>query len=277
MLQFFETPLNVGMNRNKTTGATPVPIPEVVDNNYETSTTSNAIDCNIDKNGNPRNFSHIFVKCSGAASIKIDSGSPTSIPEKVVNDSALLELDGNMKPVIPHRYVPNTSITINGKQNYLHKLSTPGNALKVKITLTPKSGESVRIYQLYVLNEQLNIADPKYDYVGLTQDEDDLLPSGRTEKLETENVFVSALGNPRDKRSKKYRARERAIRSDIDFQFVNDLELFYMKNKNFTVGAEVTRFPNRLYRATWDGQLAIRWNGNWKGAGRNVSFTILER
>ncbi|MYF52764.1 MAG: hypothetical protein F4166_02915 [Gammaproteobacteria bacterium] len=267
MLQLFETPLNVGTGRNR--DASDNIITTITDNNYETSTAETTIKHHIDAMGDgsgaARAFTHIFVKSANVAthSISVTGGNGQANPASTTIPTTVTDDSGNSVP-----------ITIDGKQNHLYKMPvsgiTPATAQTLTITFTASDSNPLAIYQLLVLNEHLNIDD--YRTAGLTQDEDNLIPSGRTERLPAENVFVHALGKPRDKRSKAYTARGRR-----NSTFIHDLETFYAKHKNFTIAAEYNRFPNLVYRATWEGELAIRWISPSKVVGRTASFRILER
>ena len=261
---FFDTPLNYGGGRSQ--------FRSVADNDYATYTDQTSmllhIDTAGDGSGTARNFTDIFIKCSGVASytaaftdgVNIPSPSPfpRTLPATVKNDSG-----------------DAVSTIIDGYQHDLHNLWGDESTAKPKaksITLT-FTGSNVRIYEVMVLDRLLTLnADG-----GFSRIEYDSLETGSYETdLRGQRSYVPALGGTRDKWTCNLTLDSRRTATGRD-TIADDLIHFIRRYKNFVFAPEYNRYPDRVFPAGWgDAQTAIRYISRWKGAGRKISFSVRE-
>ena len=266
MAQFFSYPLNYGSNRSQ--------YREVADNDYNTFTSQTSLLLNIDTVGNgsgtAREFTDIFLKCTGVQSYtaaftnpeNITSPAARTLPASVTNDSG-----------------DTVSITdLDGFQNDLHNLWTDENTAKPKaksitLTFTAVTGQTPRIYEVMILNRLLTLDSDG----GFSRIEYDSLDLGSYEPdLRGRLGYVPPIGGERDKWIVNLtlfaprRATDRGIIAD-------ELLHFIRRYKNFVFAGEYNRYPERVFPAGWgDARTAIRYISRWKGAGRRVSFSVRE-
>ena len=266
MAQFFDYPLNYGGGRSQYRA--------VADNNYATFTEQTSmllhIDTAGDGSGTARPFTDIFVKGTGVASYSaaftnpenITSPQARTLPASVTNDSG-----------------DTVSITdVDGFQNDLHNLWTDEKTAKPKaiaitLTVTPKTGETPRIYGVMILNRLLTLNSDggfsriEYDNLGMGSYEND---------LRGQLTYVPALGGTRDKWLVNLTLNSLRAGNSRD-TIADDLLHFIRRYKSFVFAPEYHRYPDRIFPAGWgDAQTAIRYISRWKGAGRKISFSIRE-
>ena len=262
MAQLFDYPLNYGSGRSQ--------YREVADNDYATFTTSTSmllhIDTAGDGSGTARDFTDIFIKCSGVASysaaltdpVNITSPQPRTLPENVTNDS---------RDTVP--------ITVDGFQHDLHSLWEDESTAKPKaksVTLT-FTGSNIRIYNVLVLDRRLSLNANG----GFSRIEYDSIETGSYETdLRGHRSYVPALGGTRDKWLVNLTLDSRRTTTGRD-TIADDLIHFIRKHKSFVFAPEPKRYPDRIFIAGWgEAQTAIRYISRWKGAGRRVSFSVRE-
>ena len=261
---FYDYPLNYGGGRSQHR--------EVADNDYNTFTTQTSfllhIDTVGDGSGDARDFTDIFIKTTGVASYSaaltdpqhIASPATRTLPGEVVNDS------GDTVPT-----------TIDGYQHDLHNLWTDATQPKPKaksitLTFTAESGQSVRIYEVMVLDRLLTLnADGgfsriEYDSIDLGAVEPDL--RGRL-------AYVPPINAERDKWLINLALL--SPRSTGRDTLADQLVSFIRRYKNFVFAAEYHRYPERVFPAVWPNpETQIRYLSRWKGAGRRVLFSVRE-
>ena len=265
MAQFFLPALNYGGGRSQ--------YKAVADNDYATYTDQTSMLLHIDTAGDgagtARDFTDIFLKCSGVASyaaaftdgVNIPSPSPfpRTLPATVTNDSG-----------------DTVKTTIDGYQHDLHSLWGDESTAKPRaksITLT-FTGSNVRIYEVMILDRLLTLnADG-----GFSRIEYDSLETGSYETdLRGHRSYVPPLGGTRDKWLVNLTLDSRRTTTGPDTRVADALIHFIRKHKSFVFAPEYNRYPDRVFPAGWgDAQTAIRYISRWKGAGRKISFSVRE-
>ena len=267
MAQFFDYPLNYGGGRSQHR--------EVADNDYNTFTTSTSMLLNIDTagdgSGDAREFTDIFLKCSGVSSYtaaltdpeNITSPAARTLPAMVKNDS------GDSVPII-----------VDGFQNDLHNLWTTESQLGAKpkaksitLTFTAATRQTPRIYEVMILNRIFTINSDG----GLSRIEYDSIDLGVLEPdLRKRLSYIPPLGGERD----KWIANLTLLspRTGVTRDTIADaLISLIRKYKNFVFAAEYNRYPARVFPALWPNpETQIRYLSKWKGSGRRVLFSVRE-
>lgn len=266
MAQFFAPALNYGGSRSQ--------YREIADNDYQTYSEQTSMLLNIDSagdgSGTARSFTDIFLKGSGIASytaaftdgtnLPNPSPFPRSIPATVKNDSG-----------------DTVDTVIDGYQHDLHNLWTNEKTAKPKaksitLTVTAKTDETPRIYEVMVLDRLLTLdADGSFSRI-----EYDSLESGSyAPDLRGRRSYVPALGAERDKWLVNLTLN--SLRGTGRDTIADDLLHFIRRHKTFVFAPEYNRYPDRVFPAGWSSpQTAIRYIGRWKGAGRRASFSVRE-
>ena len=265
MAQFFDYPLNYGGGRSQYRA--------VADNDYNTFTSQASmllhIDTAGDGSGTARDFTDIFIKCSGISSYTAAltnpeniTGSPAArtLPETVTNDS---------RDSVP--------ITVDGYQHDLHNLWTDESTAKPKaksitLTFTAVTGETPRIYEIMVLDRLLTLNSDG----GFSRIEYDSISLGTVEPdLRKRLSYVPPIGNERDKwlvNLTLYSPR-RGTRETLSDQLVS----FIRRYKRFVFAPEHKRYPDRIFPALLPNpETQIRYLSRWKGGGRRVLFSVRE-
>ena len=265
MAQLFAYPLNYGGGRSQHR--------EIADNDYATFTEQTSFLLNIDTagdgTGDARDWTDIFVKCTGVESYTlaltdaehIATPAPRVLPDTVINDSG-----------------DSVSTTVDGYQHDLHNLWTNETAAKPKakamtLTFTAEPGETARIYEVMILDRRLTLNSDggfskiEYDSLDLGVNDADL--RGRLS-------YVPPIGGERDKFLCTLIALSRRSGANRD-KIADALIHFIRTHKNFVFAAEPNRYPERIFPAVWgNAQTAIRYINRWKGGGRRVQFAIRE-
>lgn len=265
MAILFDYPLNYGAGRSQHR--------EVADNDYMTFTAQTALLLHIDTagdgTGDARDWTDIFVKCTGVESYTlaltdaehIATPAPRVVPDTVTNDSG-----------------DSVSTTVDGYQHDLHSLWTNETAAKPKakaitLTFTAETGETARIYEVMILDRRLTLNSDggfsRIEYENLDLGVNDADLRGRLS-------YIPPLGGERDKWLCRLTALSHRIGANRD-TLADALVNFIRTHKHFVFAAEPNRYPARVFPAVWaDPQTAIRYINRWKGAGRRVQFAIRE-
>ena len=266
MAQFFDYPLNYGGGRSQHR--------EVADNDYNTFTLQTSMLFNIDTNGNgtgdAREFTDIFIKCTGVASFAIALTNPEppglsfndrTLPETVINDSG-----DTVKTIV------------DGYQHDLHSLWTDEDTAKPKakaitLTFTAATGKTPRIYEVMILNRLLTLNSDG----GFSRIEYDSIDLGTIEPdLRKRLSYVPPIGGERDKwlaNLTLLSPRTGATRDTI----ADALIALIRRHKNFVLAGEFTRYPDKVFPALWPNpETQIRYLSRWKGSGRRVLFSVRE-
>lgn len=265
MAQFSDYPLNYGGGRSQ--------YKAVADNDYNTFTSETSmllhIDTAGDGSGTAREFTDIFIKCSGVSSYtaaltnpeNITSPAARTLPATVTNDSG-----------------DEVSTTVDGFQNDLHNLWTDEKTAKPKaksitLTFTAKTGETARIYEVMILNRLLTLNSDG----GFSRVEYDSLSLGTIEPDLRGNLsYVPPIGATRDKWLVNLTLDSRRTTTGRD-TIADALISFIRRYKNFVFAAEYNRYPERVFPALWPNpETQIRYLSRWKGGGRRVLFSVRE-
>ena len=265
MAQFFDFPLNYGGGRSQYRA--------VADNDYSTFTSQASmllhIDTAGDGSGTAREFTDIFIKCSGISSYtaaltnpeNITSPAARTLPATVTNDSR-----------------DEVSTIVDGYQHDLHNLWTDESTAKPKaksitLTFTAVSGETPRIYEVMILNKLLTLNSDG----GFSRVEYDSLSLGTIEPDLRGNLsYVPPIGATRDKWLVNLTLDSRRTTTGRD-TIADALISFIRRYKRFVFAAEYKRYPDRVFPALWPNpETQIRYLSRWKGSGRRVSFSVRE-
>lgn len=264
MAQFFDYPLNYGGGRSQYRA--------VADNDYSTFTSETSmllhIDTAGDGSGTAREFTDIFIKCSGVSSYtaaftnpeNITSPAARTLPATVTNDSR-----------------DEVSTIVAGYQHDLHNLwgdeaAAKPKAKSITLTFTAVSGETPRIYEIMILNRLLTLNSDG----GFSRIEYDSLDLGTVEPdLRKRLSYVPPIGNERDKWlvNLTLQSPRRGTRETLSDKLIS----FIRRYKNFVFAAEYNRYPERVFPALWPNpETQIRYLSRWKGGGRRVLFSVRE-
>ena len=265
MAILFDYPLNYGAGRSQH--------PAVADNDYATYSDQSSMLLNIDTAGDgtgaARDWTDIFVKCTGVDSYTIaltdaehiTTPAPRVLPDTVTNDSE-----------------DTVSTVVDGYQHDLHNLWTDETAAKPKataitLTFTAETGETARIYEVMILDRLLTLNSDG----GFSQIDYDSLDLGTTDAdLRGRRSYIPPIGGERDKWLCRLTALSRRRGAERD-KIADALIQFIRTHKTFVFAAEPNRYPARVFPALWnDPQTAIRYLSRWKGGGRRVQFAIRE-
>lgn len=265
MTQFFAPALNYGGSRSQ--------YKAVADNDYKTFTSETSMLLNIDTagdgSGTARDFTDIFIKGTGISSYSaaltdpanITSPQARTLPATVKNDSG-----------------DEVSTIVDSYQNDLHSLWTDESTAKPKakaitLTVTAKTGETPRIYEVMILDRLLTLDSDG----GFSRIEYDSLSLGVVdEDIRGRLSYVPTIGGERDKWLVNYTLLSPRKGSARD-TLADKLILFIRKYKNFVLAAEPKRYPERVFPAVWtETSTQIRYLSRWKGSGRRVLFSVRE-
>lgn len=268
-MQLFAYPRNYGKDRNRaSTGNTR--LPQIADNDYNTWTDTLNIRCFVDSvgdgSGTALDVSHIFFKTQGVQTVAITAVGGTAANAPVVTLPTHTTDDSND----PH------TLLIDGYQNYLHPLMTPGTAQRLDFVFT---GTNVQIHQILCLQEVLKLdAEDAINRIRFVQIEYDLVLSGAVRESAVRNKrYVGGLGNPRDKWRVNYSIDFLRRWSGMKDTVADALLSFIRNHKNFVVAPEYKRYPDRVFPAVFpNSEIQVRYIVGYKGAGRRIAFTVDE-
>ena len=265
MAILYDYPLNYGAGRSQH--------PAVADNDYSTYSDQSSMLLNIDTagdgTGDARDWTDIFVKCTGVESYTIAltdaehiaTPAPRVLPDTVTNDSG-----------------DTVSTVVDNYRHDLHALWTNETLAKPKakaitLTFTAETGETARIYEVMILDRRLTLNSDG----GFSQIDYDSLDLGTTDAdLRGRRSYIPPIGGERDKWLCRLTALSRRRGADRD-KIADALIHFIRTHKTFVFAAEPNRYPERVFPALWnDPQTAIRYISRWKGGGRRVQFAIRE-
>ena len=239
MAQFFLPALNVGGGRSQ--------YREVADNDYNTFTSETSmllhIDTAGDGSGTAREFTDIFIKCSGISSYSaaftnpenITSPAARTLPETVTNDSR-----------------DEVSTTVDGYQHDLHNLWTDESTEKPKaksitLTFTAVTGETPRIYEVMVLNRLLTLNSDG----GLSRIEYDSIDLGTVEPdLRKRLSYVPPINAERDKWLVHLTGLSYRPNTGGRDTIADKLVSFIRRYKNFVFAPEYNRHPGTRFSCT---------------------------
>ena len=270
-LILFKYPINYNSdNRNMAGTAGDINVPNIADNDYLTWAGQSRYVINTQRDASVEmptdtdntRITHIFIKSQGVNSFTINGGDSISIPSSVTS------WEGK-----------ETRINLDGFQNYLHTLDAPLSANELILEFEPDMG--IRIYEIMVLEEALSLdANGQFTEIIYTlSDRASILKEDLAERI----TKVPGVNNQRWTWTLKYNAlfRSEQVNSlDEDIDAYNQL-LNFMKdrdNDNFAISSEYTRYPDRVFPATFpDPDIQLNFiSATFKGAGESVSFSVIE-
>jgi len=295
-LKFFKRAINYGSAiRHIFDSNTDNIVNEIADNDYNTfdespservyniNTTQSGADASDSNLGT--NITHLFLKTKGVTSFRtrfskrMESGSESSdisIPSTVINWEG--------------RDVP---IEVDGFQNFLYTLPDKQEEItQLDLTLTPESSDGFTLYEVMVLDEILSLnANSQFsEIIYSLQDFGSILKKDLAERI----TKVPISGSPRWQWQIEYTALlqsnqvnttkyntgtarlERNKEKDIYNEILNLIR--DRNNNNIVVSCEFTRYPTRVFPATFPNtELGTAYlSDRFKGAGETISFTVLE-
>ena len=256
-MQLFEHPVNWGSGRtvNEVQRTSPF--------FYKEQTTfANKIDVTGDGTGAVRKFTHIFVKCSGVASYS------AAVTDS--SDSAYTSFASTMPSTVTDSSGDSNSTVIDGIQYDLLDVrngTTPRDAKQIDFTFTAKTSQTVRVYELMVLNLLESFEDVETEWQG----QPEMLGGIRSSILGTLHK-VPVLGGKEKRES--FSLTVRSLRTDT---LTRDLKQLFTKHRHFVCAVEYKRYPDLVFPALVQPSLELQYLNDWKGAGKRLSFQITER
>lgn len=276
MAQFFDYPLNYGGGRSQ--------YKSVADNDYQTYSEQTSMLLNIDTDGDgtgtARDFTDIFIKCSGVGSYtaaftnpeNITSPAARTLPQMVTNDSgdnvSITDLDGYQ----------NDLYSLWGKENDLgladeSLYGVKPKAKSITLTFTAATAKTPRIYEIMILNRLLTLNSDG----GLSRIEYDNINLGTVEPdLRKRLSYVPPIGGERDKWIANLTLL--STRTNVSRDTIADALIWFIRRyKNFVFAAEYNRYPDKVFPALWPNpETQIRYLARWKGGGRRALFSVRE-
>ena len=250
MSRIYTYPINYRYGRNAfsvdslgvRTGA-----PEVKDNNYETFSTETEfiLETHGDTRSENTRIDHAFIKSENVTSVTIavpsGKGSGTGITNSVI---------------------PTTGI-VNGIQHTLISFG-PLNATEVQIDI---SGVNTKVYELMAMRTLVSIPD-LWQVINPSKGD----RGGRIKRYITGNTRRTQGVEERMKWQVNYQGFFYTV---PHVALANLIIRTFDENPNFTWVQDFTRFPDRVYPATLQGDINITYVGRNPNQ-RQISFTVLE-
>lgn len=200
-------------------------------------------------------YTHIFIKCKNSTRFAIGSNPAESVNSYITNH------EGNRVDIDP-----------DGFQNILHPVSGSGD---VTITFT---GTEVKVYEIMVLKELLRL-DSNARFTNISykmSDRSSILQKDIADRI----TKISGLNQDRWKWDLSYTSlftsedlyHERNSKYNQLINFISNRE-----NNNFVISGEYTRYPSRVYPATFpDPEVQVNFLSRFKGSGEEIVFNVME-
>lgn len=258
----FDTPLNY---RELPTDKIRTSPAEVGDNRFDTISTERTITAHIDSvgdgSGTSRQYTHIFIKSIGAHTDFTISG---------IQSGFVPPIEGRQD-----RFGNVIEVASDGFHNNLIPLADFGAPLTAK-TVTLIFAGNVSIVEVMILNEVIDFTDMEYN--GQIRYEIDENPIGTIQRgITKRSSYLPPIADERDKVSVATTIRfgQGETQRDAYFEF----EKFRRTHRaGFTMAVDPVFFPHLVFPAMFDNvPRTIRYPSRWKGAGRRVRFTTIER
>ena len=240
-------------------GATTV-IPEVSDNDFRTYSEVRDMDINISENGEATRVDAFFLI---SKNVTRHTGTPSSgsgWTNRVV-PASVLNYQGD-----------SVDTTIDGYQHELYLLPSPFTATSVRLRF---DGTGIQIYELMLLELALELDANKSDFVAINprdterQGRLDTNPAGAVSR-------AVGYGGSRKRRVLDFTLEMIPGESNVD----NPDEFLYFMEKNprIVFAEAFTETPQYVYPAIFGSlRVPVRYRSDYKPAGYNVPFRVMER
>lgn len=246
---FFEPPLNT----------TPV---KLTDGRLDTFTTDTVLTFNVDALGtgvgDARPFTHIFMVSEGVSSYAIGATGGNVIGINVTLPTSLTDSSGyTVDPVIDGRHYD---------LFHWEAGNTKHTAQYLTITLT---GSNTKVYQLYVLNAVLEIAEGGFSDIQFIEE---LAGFEQRSARGRRSVAPGIAGVGHKNRISLVAEPQRGDRTD---KVARAVSAFMRKYPEFMFSLEPNRFPDMTFEAmNGERQVNSQFRSQWKALGRRTSFVI---
>lgn len=254
-MRFYQLPLNFGSPRSYSGG---VVVPQVQDNKLSTTWAGRTIrlfiDTDGDGTGTAREFDAVYVRCKGATRIHIDSlGENVDITDTIS--------DGNGNDI--------SIIDADGYHSFLYQHDSKGSDTDVNITFNADT----EVAQLWILNEDKSIQisnDSRF-----TQLDFDEIDRGATVRPSATNVmhYIPPIGGNDLKIDITATCRFRPQHATYQ-----NLRKFFRDNRQgFVAAIDYPAEPELVKQYITDPQSRLRYITQYKYAGKNYTFSLIER
>ena len=255
-MKFYPLPLNTGAKRSYPRGDS-LFLPAIQDNNLSTSWMGMHLTLYIDTvgdgTGTARQYDTIYIRVKGASHFSI--GTLPNVPiTNEVNDAAMQAI---------------SIVDADGFHNVLHKHTEKLSATSVNISFNA----SVEVSQLWILNEDETIQIPEdRRFTQLDFDENDR--GAVVHEDWTGGLHVSPpLGNRHEKTDVSATCRFRPQHESYLY-----LKKFLRDNRRgFVAAIDYPTLPTLVHQYIADPQRQLRYISTYKHAGKDYTFTLLER
>ena len=281
MPRFYSYPLNYKSNFAEDDRTSPA---ECADNRYDTYTESLSVICNL---GEAREFTSVFVKGKGISrtivtATGVNSSNDfkkSSTDEELKKEGATKKFSGSDRVVNDSNEIVST--IVENYQNILidihdidSDMGNKPNSETVTFTFVSQSGQTVRIYEVLVLNELLRIeGNGKFRRIDLTDINLSSVHTGATGKISS----VPALNNERDRWQMDYVATGANFPDNDTRPIIDQIRQFMREHKNFSCAIEPNRHPEMIAPCVFpDNETNVRLLGRSKKTGRTIQFSVRE-
>ena len=255
-MKFYTLPLNTGARRSYPRGDS-LFLPAIQDNNWRTVWTGQHLTLYVDTvgdgSGTARSFDSVFMRVRNAATFQIDTLSPVAITNEV-NDAA-----GQAISVVD----------ADGYHNVLYKHTQTLTKTSVDISFNAQA----EVSQLWILNEDDTIQIPEdRRFTQLDFDEAD---RGAVvhEDWQGGLHLSPPLGDRHEKTDVTATCRFRPQHASYLY-----LKKFLRDNRRgFVVAVDYPTLPTLVHQYIADPQRQLRYISPYKHAGKDYTFTLLER
>ena len=255
-MKFYSLPLNFGARRSHQRGSSEF-LSAVQDNRWRTIATVRNLTLTIDSvgdgSGTARSFDSVFMRVRGATTFQIDS--LTAVPiENEVNDAT-----GHAISIID----------ADGFHNVLYRHSGTLTKTSVDISFNAQA----EVSQLWILNEDDTIQIPEDRR--FTQLDFDEVDRGAVVHEDWQGgVHLSPpIGNDYEKTNVTATCRFRP-----QHESYLHLKKFLRDNRRgFVVAVDYPTLPTLVHQYIADPQRQLRYISTYKHAGKDYTFTILEK
>ena len=271
-MQLFAHPINWGNSR------TLAVLARQGDMFYTDATTiANTIDVNGDAMGDPREFTHVWVKGKDIASY-----SATVAGSSAGSYNPNGTFTSMLPSTVPDSSGDDQSTVIGGFQHELtdvrdtslaESARDPRDGITVNFTFTEKTGGDMEIHELMILN-QLDQFDniATEEHVGSNwRFQSDILGAVR-QSIQGTLHKVPQLGDRKIRESLFLTVQSRRTNTRVV-----DLKQIFRNHRHFVCAVEYARFPDLVFPALVQPQLEMAYLNEYKGAGKAITFQITER
>ena len=233
----------------------------VADNDYRTFSKKRDYDINIAMNGQPTRVDAVFVKCKG---VTRHSGTPTGGSGRGWTDVDLPATVTNWEGTA-------VSTTVAGFQHHLLLLDAHFTATSVRMQF---EGAGVEVYEILLLEFGIEI-DANGDFTEINPDFVDRI--GEIHSAPGGSLgYGSPLSAARDKWEIDYAVK--VVPGKTLLETPEEFLYWRSENRNHVFGMEPSRFPWRIFPATFVGErVPVRYRTDDKTGGEILTFSVSEQ